>query len=211
VGKVSLMAKETVFVIKGINYSEADKILTVFGKHIGKFTLFARSLRKINSKNRGSMQTLSTSKIEYYEGKGMPLLTESQLLHIPDPEDLNPNIKNVEKVLILLNKVLQEDDPNSKVFDILQGVIKKNFDIDSVNRFRVLFLKEMGFLQDFSQCNVCGGKENLRYIDISNFALICKNCYSKVGKSYELGDNPYSKEFFTQALDIYVKKVIEEI
>jgi len=48
-------------------------------------------------------------------------------------------------------------------------------------------------------------------MDISSFALLCKNCYSKVGKSYELGENPYTEKFFTQALDIYVKKVIEEI
>lgn len=205
------MGKDTVVVIKSINYGEADKILTVFGKYRGKFSLFARSLRKITSKNRGSMQTLSTSKIEYYEGKGMPLLLESQLQYVPDPDDLNPNIRNVEKVLILLNRVLQEGESNLKVFNILQSVLKNNFDIESVNRFRVIFLKEMGFLQDFSRCNECNSTKDLKYMDISSFALICKNCYSKVGKAYELGENPYSKKFFTQALDIYVKSVIEEI
>lgn len=205
------MSKEVVTVIKSINYSEADKILTVFGKHIGKFTLFAKGIRKINSKNRGNMQTLCTSKIEYHEGKGLPLLTESQLVYSIDPNDLNPNIKNVEKVLILLNKVLQEYDANEKAFDMLQSVLKHNFDITSVNKFRVLFLKEMGFLEDFSTCSRCGSTDDLKYMDISNFTLVCKNCYSKVGKAHELGENPYSEKFFTQALDIYVKRVIEEI
>ncbi len=36
------MNRDIVTVIKSINYSEADKILTVFGKERGKFTLFAR-------------------------------------------------------------------------------------------------------------------------------------------------------------------------
>ena len=78
------MSRDIVTVIKSVNYSEADKILTVFGKNSGKFTLFAKGIRKINSKNRGNMQTLSTSSISYYEGRGMPLLTESKLINCID-------------------------------------------------------------------------------------------------------------------------------
>lgn len=205
------MGKDVITVIKSVNYSEADKVLTVFGRYTGKFAMFAKGIRKINSKNRGNMQTLCTSDVEFYEGKGMPVLTESQLVYSPDMESLRDNMKNLERVLILLNKVLQENDPNERIFEILQSVIKRNFDIESTNRFRVIFLKEMGFLLDFNSCHICGNDKDLKYLDVSSFALICKNCYSKVGKVYELGDNPYSEGFFTQALDIYVKRVIEEI
>ncbi|MFA5622807.1 MAG: DNA repair protein RecO [Candidatus Dojkabacteria bacterium] len=203
--------RDVVTVIKSVNYSEADKVLTVFGKRLGKFALFARSIRKINSKNRGNMQTLCTSDISFYEGKGMPLLTESQLLFSPNTDVLKGRVENLKRVLSMLNRILAEYDPNERVFDILQGVLKKDFDTESVNRFRVIFLKEMGFLQDFSKCDICNSEKDLKYIDISNFALLCKNCYINVGKCYELGENPYTEEFFTQALDTYVKKVIEEI
>ena len=50
------MSRDIVTVIKSVNYSEADKILTVFGRELGKFTLFAKSMRKINSKNRPAYQ-----------------------------------------------------------------------------------------------------------------------------------------------------------
>ncbi|MDX9739282.1 MAG: DNA repair protein RecO [Candidatus Dojkabacteria bacterium] len=203
--------RDVVTVIKSVNYSEADKVLTVFGKRLGKFALFARSIRKINSKNRGNMQTLCTSEISFYEGKGMPLLTESQLISSPNNDVLRNRVENLKRVLSMLNRILAEYDPNERVFDILQGVLKKDFDTESVNRFRVIFLKEMGFLQDFSKCDICNSEKDLKYIDISNFALLCKNCYINVGKCYELGENPYTEEFFTQALDTYVKKVIEEI
>ena len=65
------MAKDTVIVLKSVNYSEADKVLTVLGKYTGKFSLFAKGIRKINSKNRGNMQTLSISDISFYEGRGL--------------------------------------------------------------------------------------------------------------------------------------------
>lgn len=205
------MSKDTVVVIKSVNYSEADKVLTVFGKIHGKFALFAKGIRKINSKNRGNMQTLCISDISFYEGKGLPVLTESQLLYSPDTDILKSRVENMKRVLVMLNRILAEYDPNEKVFNLLESVLKKGFDIESVNRFRVIFLKEMGFLNDFSKCVVCGSEKDLVAMNISNFALLCKNCYSKRGNSHKLGDNPYIKDFFTKALDIYVKKVIEEI
>ncbi len=205
------MARDNVIVLKSINYSEADKILTVFGKHTGKFTLFARSLRKINSKNRGNMQTLNICDISFYEGKGLPLLTESQLTYSADTDVLKNRITDIKRVLDILNKILQEGDPNEKVFNMLESVCRKNFDIESINRFRVIFLKEMGYLGDFSSCDVCGSKKDLEYIDLDSFALLCKNCYSKKRKAVRLGSNPYIEKEFTHGLDRYIKKVIEEI
>jgi DNA repair protein RecO (recombination protein O) len=205
------MSKDTIFVIKSVNYSEADKVLTVFGKYLGKFTLFAKSIRKINSKNRGNMQTLNTCNISFYEGKGLPVLTESELVYAPDTQILKRRMEEIKRVLDLLNKILQEYDPDPKIFNMLVRVSEKGFDIESVNRFRVLFLKEMGFLSDFSKCMYCGSSKDLEYIELSSFALLCKNCYSKAGNTYKLGDNVYTKEPFTKALDLYVKKVIEEI
>ncbi len=205
------MSRDTVIVLKSINYSEADKVLIVFGKRMGKFALFAKSIRKINSKNRGNIQTLNISDISFYEGKGLPVLTESQLIYAPDTDILKNRVEDIKRVLDIMTKILQENDPNEKVFNMLRSVCKKNFDIESINRFRAIFLKEMGYLSDFSVCNMCGSKKDLKYMDLGSFALLCKNCYSKAGKSYKLGDNPYVEKNFTQALDIYIKRVIEEI
>lgn len=202
------MNKDIVIVIKSVNYSEADKVLTVFGKQFGKFALFAKGIRKINSKNRGNMQTLSTSEVSFYEGKGMPLLTESQLVSTLDYDNLM--VADIRRVLFLLNKILQEYDPAPQVFDLLQSALNKNLDIESTNKFRIKFLSHMGFLQDLSTCASCNGKENLKYLDYKDFALICENCYIK-GRGKPLGDSPYSSSVLTSALDKYIKKIVEEI
>jgi DNA repair protein RecO (recombination protein O) len=202
------MSKDVVTVIKSINYSEADKILTVFGRELGRFTLFARSIRKINSKNRGNMQTLSTSRVSFYEGKGMPLLTESELVSTLDIDSLD--MQNVKRILFMLNKFLQEYDPYPKLFDALQKAIESNLDIETTNKLRIKFLMEMGFLSDFSSCMHCAGTKDLEYLDEKNFALVCKNCYSK-GNSKPLGKEPYRSDILTNTLDKYIKKVVEEI
>lgn len=205
------MARDSIIVLKSINYSEADKVLTVFGKHMGKFTLFAKGIRKINSKNRGNIQTLNICDISFYEGKGLPVLTESQLIYPADTDILKNRIEDIKRVLDILNKILQENDPNEKIFSMLESVCKKSFDIESINRFRVIFLKEMGYLGDFSSCSICGSKNELEYIDLKSFALLCKNCYIKKRNGMKLGNNPYIEKEFTKGLDRYIRKVIEEI
>jgi DNA repair protein RecO (recombination protein O) len=202
------MNKDIVTVIKSINYSEADKILTVFGREYGKFVLFAKGIRKINSKNRGNMQTLCTSQIAFYQGKGMPILTESQLVRTLDLDKLN--VKNVERVLFLLNKFLQEYDPYPKIFDALQSLLERDADLEATNKLRIKILKDMGFLQDFSLCNECGKTKELNYLDTKNFALLCKNCYSKRGGK-PLTDMPYLSDILTNSLDKYIKRIVEEI
>ena len=154
------------------------------------------------------MQTLCTSQIAYYQGKGMPVLTESQLVRTLDLDKLN--VKNVERVLFLLNKFLQEYDPYPKIFDALQSLLERNADLEATNKLRIKILKDMGFLQDFSSCNECGETKELNYLDIKNFALLCKNCYSKRGGK-SLTDKPYLSEILTNSLDKYIKRIVEEI
>ena len=202
------MSKDTVVVIKSINYSEADRIVTVFGRELGKFTLFARGIRKINSKNRGNIQTLYTSKISFYEGKGMPLLTESESVASLDIDNLDMN--NAKRILFLLNKFLQEYDPYPNLFDALQRTLALNLDSRSMNKLRIKFLKEMGFLNDFSSCIHCGSKKDIQYIDSKNFALVCKNCYSN-SNSKPLGKDPYGSSVLTEIIDNYIKRIVEEI
>ena len=204
------MAKDTVIVLKSVNYSEADKVLTVLGKYLGKFALFAKGIRKINSRNRGNMQTLSISDISFYEGKGLPVLTESQLVYSSDVDILKNRGSDIKRVLDMINKIMQEGDPNMKIFNMLESLCRKNFDIRSVNKFRILFLKEMGYLGDFTVCSVCKSKKNLEYLSTDNFALLCKNCYSKTGKGIKIEDNIYVSREFSNALDVYIKRVIEE-
>ena len=204
------MNKDIVTVIKSINYSEADKVLIVFGKNFGKYSLFAKSIRKIESKNRGNMQTLWTSNISFYEGKGLPVLTETELVNSIDYDSKNLDIKNVERVLFMLNHLLEEYDPYPNVFALLQNILEKKLSLESVNKFRLKFLKETGFLQDLSECSLCSSKD-VKYIDLKNFALVCENCYSKEENLEKIGKELYTSKNFTKALDIYVKKIAEEI
>ena len=205
--------KDTVIVIKSLNYSETDKILTLFGKSSGKFAVLAKGMRKIASKNRGNMQTMSMSNISFYKGQGMPILMETEGVTVVDfgSEDM----KNLERVLLILNKLMPEESENPKVFSAVESMVTRGISSERVNKFRVLFLNEEGLLGDMGVCEVCGESESLTHINIKNFAMVCEKCYSKgeidKGDLLELDKGVYANERLTKALDRYITDLIAQL
>lgn len=202
--------RDRIFIIKSINYSEADKIITVFGQKRGKFSILAKGVRKINSKNRGNIQTFSIADISYYQGSGMPILLESSQVFSVDYESINTD--NIHRILVLLNKLTAEDVPNEKIFDSLEAIVNRSGDIESVNKFRTLFLLYEGLLGDMGVCSICQNTQDL-YIN-NSLITICKDCIKKGNldnRNFLKGDKEiYSNNKYTNLLDNYIKRIIEE-
>jgi DNA repair protein RecO (recombination protein O) len=201
--------RDRVLIIKSINYSEKDKILTVFGENLGKYSLFAKGIRGLNSKNRGNMQTMSLSNISYYEGKGLRTLLESEGEHIPDYK--GKDMKNIERILFLLNKFLPEEEPEKKIFKSLVHILKKDIPDELVSKFRVQFLTYAGLFADSNICLYCESEKDLAYIDMNSFAVVCKNCYSNKKNLMNLNSDVYSKKEFISSLDRYIEKTYSEL
>ncbi len=195
--------KDEVIVIKSINYGEADKILTVIGKNFGKFPILAKGIRKIDSKNRGNMQTLSVSNINFYRNRGMGVLTESKNIFSLDYSF--SNIKGIERVLFLLNRFVEEDGGCCEFYEKFFFVLKNGFKDEDVNKFRLIFLKNMGLIS-YGSCKVCGDS-NTAFIDLNHFELFCEKCYFE--ELSPIKDLDYVSSVFSHCLDNYVLKVLD--
>ena len=199
--------KDEVVVIKSINYSEADKILTVVGKDFGKFPVIAKGIRKIESKNRGNIQTLSITQISFYRNKGMGVLLETKNVFSPDYSC--SNLKGIERVLSLLNRCVEEGGC-CDFYEKLCFVVRNGFKDEDVNKFRLSFLKNMGLLP-YDTCSKCGSNDCIEYVNLENFEIFCKKCYldsnvtdnSALIKSSEMN---YLSKHLTNYIDLYVQK-----
>lgn len=203
--------RDKVFVIKSLDYSEADKILTLFGYNSGKFTAIAKGIRKIQSKNRGNLQTMSLAEIGYFEGRNMSVLRDSELL-IPFDTSTKA-IRLIERVLYMLNKMLSEDQPERDIFELLVKVVSTEITEESINKFRFLFLNRMGFLPNTQSCMYTGSTENLKYFEPKSLAVVSQDAIDQnlVKKEllWEKQNLDYSQQKVTDALDLYIKSVVE--
>lgn len=198
--------KDEVIVIKSINYREADKILTVVGKNFGKFPILAKGIRKIDSKNRGNIQTLSASYISFYRNKGMGVLLETKNIFSPDYSC--SNLKGIERILSLLNKCVEEGETCCDFYEKFLFVLKNGFKDEDVNKFRLFFLKNMGLLP-YDSCSICGSNEYIDFVNLENFEIFCKKCYLNKEHSSELvkiKNFDYVSKNLTNYIDLYVQK-----
>ncbi len=63
------------------NFSEADRIINIYSKHYGKISVIAKSVRKIKSKKRGSLEVFSHIKFSAARGKNLDIITEVETIN----------------------------------------------------------------------------------------------------------------------------------
>ena len=64
-------------VLKRHSVGEADRILTVFSRQLGKIRVIAKGVRKTTSRRAGHIEVFSRAVMTLYSGKGMDILSEA--------------------------------------------------------------------------------------------------------------------------------------
>ncbi|EKD66911.1 MAG: DNA repair protein RecO, partial [uncultured bacterium] len=64
------------FILRRSNVGEADKILTIFSKKIGKLRVIAKGIRKISSRRGPHVDLFNEVSMMLHHGKTMDIVTE---------------------------------------------------------------------------------------------------------------------------------------
>ncbi|MBU1126946.1 MAG: DNA repair protein RecO [Patescibacteria group bacterium] len=136
-------------VLKRINFSETDRILTFFTKYDGKISVLAKGVRKITSKRAGSVELFNNLVFFSHKTKGLDILTEVDLI------DSFKGFKNdFEKVACayyfveLVDKLTPENQENREVYELLRDYLKSlsTADIEKLTlSFENNLLRILGF------------------------------------------------------------------
>lgn len=150
-------------VIKRTNYSEADRILTIFTKNRGKISAIAKGARKPTSRKGGHLELLCHSVFSLAEGKNLDIVTEA--------ETVNPFCKvreSLEKVGLgyymaeFVNEFVREGQIHYPLFRLFLMALSllDDSDVDHgsllVRSFELKALYQLGFAPEVRRCVVCG-------------------------------------------------------
>ena len=105
------------FVLSRKNYGEADRILTVYSKHLGKVTLLAKGVRKPKSRKRGHIEVFSRLKFSASRTKGFDIMTEAEL--VDSFETIRKDLKKVSVAYYfceLVNRITRDGEKNDAIF-----------------------------------------------------------------------------------------------
>lgn len=162
--------KALALVVRGTDWSETSRITTLFTREFGKVRALAKGGRRLKSNFDCAFDLLSVCRVVYLRKAhgGLDLLTEAQLA------ERFPALRNDLHALYagyyvaeLLADGTQDYDPHPPLFDAavetLRGLGEQGSDAsrsprhhDSIARFELVWLKELGYSPRLDACTGCG-------------------------------------------------------
>jgi DNA repair protein RecO (recombination protein O) len=112
-------------IIKRTNVGEADKIITIFSRELGKVSLKAAGIRKLQSKRAGALELFNHVRIAAVRGRGnLDVLTEVDIQNTFSSWKHHLGRVNVAYQLVeVIDKLTPENQPHPQVFEILTGAL----------------------------------------------------------------------------------------
>src|SRR5574339_1006341 len=98
-------------VLRHSDYGEADRLLTLYTRQLGKTRALAKGARKIASRKAGHIEPFTYVRLQLAKGRDMPLVTQADTVdaYLPLREDLVLT-SQAAYVLELLDRFSYEDE-----------------------------------------------------------------------------------------------------
>ena len=193
-------------VIKEINYSDNDKIITVLTDSLGLISCMAKGAKKVSSTLLASSQFLVYSEFIIFKG--------TNFYHVNSASTINTfyklrtdfdKLSSVFELTKLLTVVTSEHIESKEVLTLFLNtlfVFEKMDKLYITDIFKIRLLKILGFTPDVLKCNICNSNLKEKKINVSyNFAynyFICSNCIKENKKVY------YDMKYKTYMNVIYI-------
>lgn len=173
-------------IIKRINYKDADRLLTVYSKELGKISVIAKGIRKITSRKRSHLELMNECQLHLVKSHDFYIVTQADL--IQSFKSIKSSLESAKfgyQVLEIFDKSTENEDPNEVLYQFLKKTLafldKYEQNIDISNAFSLKLLKILGFynsdeyrVQDPELKNYLNNLEKLTYDEIIKLSASTK-------------------------------------
>lgn len=147
-------------VLRSRDYKEADQLVTIYTRELGKVTVQARGVKKTASKLRSGLLLFSQTQLELVMGKSFPVVTgaaiaEAFALLRSDFSRMSYASYAAE----LLDQVIVEAQPDAELFLLILQTLYLLEQIDpwlAVRQLEVRLLEQQGYGLQLEHCLSCG-------------------------------------------------------
>lgn len=137
-------------ILKRRNLGEADRIITVFTKSLGKITVLAKGIRRITSRRAGNVELLNRVSMYLHQAKSFLILTEAISLETYQKIKEELILSTYAYHLIeLVYKLVAENQENRIIYENLVEVLKRleqNPRQVLIRAFEAKILSNLGFI-----------------------------------------------------------------
>lgn len=171
-------------VLRHADYGEADRILTLYARQLGKTRVLVKGARKITSHKAGHLEPFTQVKLQLAKGRDLPLVTQADTVeaYLAIRDDLSLT-GQASYIIELLDRLTYEDGlENPTVFQLLTETLhrlaSKADPWLATRYYEMRLLDNLGFRPKLFECANCG-REILPEDQFFSFAaggVICPRC-----------------------------------
>lgn len=133
-------------VIKRSNFSEADRILTIFTKKHGKIKVLAKGVRRITSRRGPNIELFNQVELFIHKGRTFDILTEVNVLNTFSQIRKKLDLVGLAfYVCEIVDGLCPEHQAHPRVYEMLVEVLNE-LDKGRVNKFEKSLLEELGYI-----------------------------------------------------------------
>ena len=171
-------------VLRHAEYGEADRMLTLYTRQLGKTRALAKGARKIASRKAGHIEPFTHVKLQLAQGRDMPIVTQADTIDAYQPlrEDLILT-SHASYVLELLDRFTYADDTeNPTLFRLLTDSLARLASGTDpwlvIRYYEIRLLDHLGFRPQLFECANCGReiKAEDQFFSFSAGGAVCPRC-----------------------------------
>jgi DNA repair protein RecO (recombination protein O) len=171
-------------VLRHSDYGEADRLLTLYTRQLGKTRAIAKGARKIASRKAGHIEPFTHVKLQLARGRDTLIVTQADTVdaYLSLREDLVLT-SQASYVLELLDRFTYEDETeNSSIFRLLTDTLSRlATHVDPwlvIRYYEIRLLDHLGFRPQLFECANCGRevKPEDQFFSFSAGGVICPRC-----------------------------------
>ncbi|MBN2100725.1 DNA repair protein RecO [Candidatus Dojkabacteria bacterium] len=139
--------RDEVAVIKSRDLGESDKLVTLFGRKRGRFTVVAKGIRLAKSRKRGHLETFNLCRVSCAEGKNIDILVEAEEFFSLDSDQMSTEeFERVGLAGMVVDRFLAEGISYRRIFDLWKAYIQSEHSAETTGCFVVDVIYDLGFI-----------------------------------------------------------------
>lgn len=174
----------TAIVLRHADWGEADRLITLYTRELGKTRAVAKGVRKITSRKAGHLEPFTQVKLQLAKGRDLFIVTQADTIdaYLPLRENLVLT-GNASYIVELLDRfVYDEEGANPTLFRLLADTLKRlSSEADTwlpVRYYEMRLLDFLGFRPQLFECANCGREIEAedQFFSFSAGGVICPRC-----------------------------------
>jgi DNA repair protein RecO (recombination protein O) len=175
-------------VLRHSDWGEADRLLWLFTRELGKVKVVAKGVRKPRSRKAGHLEPFTRVELMLAQGRDLPIVTQAEArdVYLALREDL-VRVGYASYVIELLDRFTYEEGENNALYRLLSETLSRiNKEAEpafAVRFYEVRLLDLVGFRPQLLHCVNCNDevKAEDQFFSFEKGGVICPRCGAKEG------------------------------